>query len=288
MPALADQVVVVTGASRGIGAATAAELASRGAKVALLARDTEALDRVAAGLGDRVMTVFADINDSASLEQAVKAVQARFGRVDALVANAGLNQVGTINNGTPEAFSDVVVTNVVGTYRTLQAFLPALAAGRGYALLMSSVASTIGLGGQSAYAASKAGIESLAHTLRMETAHLGVRFGAAHPWFVDTDLLREGELRMPSMARFRARWAPLGRLPGLLGLAGRTLTPEECAVVLADMVARRSRRRYLPRSVGVLVLLGPIMNSEVGERIQQLIFGRMMRGIEADLARPAR
>ena len=153
---------------------------------------------------------------------------------------------------------------------------------------MSSVASTIGLGGQSAYAASKAGIESLAHTLRMETAHLGIRWGAAHPWFVDTDLLREGEQRMPSMAKFRGRWAPLGRLPGPFGLAGKTLTAQECAVTMADMVARRSRRRYLPRSVGMLVLLGPIMNSDLGERIQQLIFGGMMRGIEADLARSER
>jgi len=285
MPALADQVVVVTGASRGIGAACSRELASRGARVVLIARNVSALESVAADLGDRAACVAADITDSASLERAAKEAVSRFGRVDSLVCNAGVLGTGTVRTGTPEDFAAIVDTNLVGTYRTLHAFLPALVESRGYALLVSSIASSLGLGGQSAYAASKSGLEMLAHTLRMELRHLGVKVGAIHPWFVDTDMLGEAEQAIPSFERFRARFAPLARIPGPLGLAGATLTADECADMMADMVAGRIRRRHAPRSAGLLAFCRPGLNSGFGEAVQQLMFGHIMREIDAETRR---
>ncbi|MFI7585915.1 SDR family NAD(P)-dependent oxidoreductase [Spongisporangium articulatum] len=280
---LTSQTVVVTGASRGIGAAAARALHARGATVALLGRDKAALADVTAELGSRAAWFVADVTDSESTAAAAKQVLDRFGQVDSLVVNAGLNLPGTVRSpAADQTFATIIETNLIGSYRTLHAFWPALEASKGYILLMSSIASSVGLGGQTAYAASKAGIESMAHTLRMETAHLGVTIGAVHPWFADTALLHTGEAAMPTFAQTRKRLAPFGRIPGPVGLIGLTLSPEEIGEVMADMVEKRARKRHVPRSSGWMNTGRPVLNSGYGEFVQQAIFGWMMKRIDKE------
>lgn len=278
-----DRVAVVTGASRGIGAATAAELARRGWQVALLGRDATALKAVTAAIGEeRAAWFVADVTDQESMESAAVAVADRFGGVDAVVANAGVYRPGTIRSLTAAAVSQVVDTNVVGAYRTVQVFLPALIRSRGYVLLMSSIASSVGMGGQSSYAASKAAVEMLARTLRMEVAHLGIGVGSVHPWFAETDLLRESEAVMPSFAGVRRRLAPLARIPGPLGLVGRTLTAQECGVAVADMVGDRARKRHVPRSAGLVASMRPVLDTGPADRAQRVLLGWLMRRVDAE------
>lgn len=279
---LANKVVVVTGASKGIGAATARELHARGAQVALLGRDVEALKQVAGPMGDRAAWFVAEITDHESLQKAAAGVEERFGRVDVLFANAGLNRAGTIRTAHADVFAEIVDTNLIGTYRTVQVFLPALMKTKGYALLMSSISSSIAPGGMTAYAASKSGVESMARTLRMETAHLGVKIGAVHPWFAETALLHDGEDAMPTFAKTRARLAIFGKIPGPIGLIGLTLTPERCGTEIADMIEARSRKRHVPRNAGLLAFAKPAINSGVGERIQQLGLGWMMKRFDEE------
>jgi hypothetical protein len=281
------QVVMVTGASRGIGAATARALAAGGAKVGLVARDASKLAGLARELGeDRALAVTGDITDDASITAAAQQIADRFGRIDALIANAGINHPGTVFTLSTDDFADIVNTNLTGAYRTVKAALPHVMKSGGYVLIVSSISSSVGLGGMGAYSASKAGTEMLAHTLQMELAPYGVGVGSVHPWFADTDLVREGEEAMPSFADFRAKLAPLRHVPGPIGLAGTTLTPQQCADMITRMVGRRIRKRHVPRSAGFLAFSRNLAGSRLGETAQGIIFGGMIRRLTAETGKP--
>jgi NAD(P)-dependent dehydrogenase (short-subunit alcohol dehydrogenase family) len=281
------QVVMVTGASRGIGATTARTLAAGGAKVGLVARDAAKLADLARELGpERAIAVAGDITDDASISAAAQQIADRFGRIDAVIANAGINLPGTVLTMSTSDFASVFDTNVTGTYRTIKAALPHVMKSGGYILIVSSISSSVGLGGMGAYSASKAATEMMAHTLQMELAPYGVGVGSVHPWFVDTDLVREGEEAMPSFADFRAKLAPLRFVPGPIGLAGTTLTPQQCADMINRMIGRRIRKRHVPRSAGFLAFGRTLAGSRLGETVQGLVLGGMMRKLTAETAAP--
>jgi NAD(P)-dependent dehydrogenase (short-subunit alcohol dehydrogenase family) len=274
---------MVTGASRGIGAATARTLAAQGAKVGLVARDEALLKGLAAELGEeRALAVAGDVTDDASMVAAARQIADRFGRIDAVVANAGINHPGTVFTLSTDDFARIVETNVTGTYRTIKAALPHVMTSGGYVLIVSSISSAVGLGGLGAYSSSKAATEMLAHTLQMELAPYGVGVGSVHPWFADTDLVRAGEEAMPSFADFRTMLAPLRHVPGPIGLAGTTLTAQQCADMITRMVGRRIRKRHVPRSAGFLAFGRSVPTSRLGETVQGWVLGGMMRRLTAE------
>ncbi len=204
-----DAVVVVTGAARGIGAELARQLAGRGARVALLGLEPTLLREVATALqGARAWDV--DVTDPAALARTAVEVVEHFGRVDVVVANAGIASGGPLLLADPEQYDRVIAVNLLGSIRTVRAFLPALVESRGYVLQVASLAAIIPAPMMSAYCASKSGAEAFAHSLRAEVRHHGVGVGVAYLSWTDTDMVR-GADDSQELGSMRSR------LPGVLG-----------------------------------------------------------------------
>ncbi|MDG6102681.1 SDR family oxidoreductase [Dactylosporangium aurantiacum] len=254
---LTGQVVLITGAARGIGEHTARLAAARGAKVVLVGLEPDRLAALAAELGGAAWFL-CDVTDQASLTAAVDGAVAAHGRIDAVVANAGVASRGTVATGDVEALVRTVEVNLIGVLRTAAAVMPHLIASRGYLLIVASAASFAALPGMVPYCASKAGVEHLGNALRLEVAHHGVRVGTAHPSWIDTDLVRDAQDDMPT---FRET---LRKLPPPLG---STTSVQRCAEAFVDAVQRRRRKVFVPRSVAVVYWLRTFFGSRLAERV---------------------
>jgi NAD(P)-dependent dehydrogenase (short-subunit alcohol dehydrogenase family) len=193
LPDLTGRVVVVTGAARGLGEGLARRLSAKGARVALLDLRAERLEQVTAECGPEAACWTVDVTDTAALADVAARVLERYGRVDAVVSNAGLGGGGTLLDSDPEEYERILSVNLFGSIRTARAFLPALLASRGHLLQIASLAALTPAPLMSAYCASKSGVEAFAHSLRGEVAHHGVTVGVAYLAFTDTDMVREAD-----------------------------------------------------------------------------------------------
>ncbi|MGW4381232.1 SDR family oxidoreductase [Kitasatospora sp. NPDC004531] len=189
-PPLSSQVVVITGAARGLGALMARKLADRGAKVALVGLEPAELKAVAAQCGEHASAWEADVTDLDALTEVANRIKDRYGRIDTVVANAGIALGGPMQDSDHRAWTRVIEVNLLGSVATARAFLPALAESRGYLLQIASLAALTPAPLMSAYCASKAGVESFAHALRAEVAHQGVKVGVGYLSWTDTDMVR--------------------------------------------------------------------------------------------------
>ncbi|MET7637462.1 SDR family oxidoreductase [Streptomyces sp. NPDC005438] len=187
---LDGQVVVVTGAARGVGELLARKLAARGARIALVGLEREALKEVSAALDTDSDHWFADVTDADRMAEVAAGVKERFGRVDVVVANAGVATGGPLIDSDPDSWRRVIEVNLIGGAVTARAFLPQLVDSRGYFLQIASLAAMTPAPMMSAYCASKSGTEAFAHCLRAEVAHKGVRVGVGYLSWTDTDMVR--------------------------------------------------------------------------------------------------
>ncbi len=254
---LSGQVVLITGAARGIGAAGAAELRRRGATVVLVDLDTAALERTAAALGPDVLALPLDVADLAACEKAVTATVDRHGRLDLVWANAGIASFGPLADADPAAWARTIEVNLLGVYRTVRAALPEIVAAGGYIAVTASMASFTAAPGMSAYAASKSAVEALCNALRIEVAHLGVAVASIHPTWLDTDMVREGDQESPAFVRLRSELKPP---------ASKTYPVEQAVVDIADGFERRARRICTPGFVRLAHLLRPLLTTRLLER----------------------
>lgn len=190
MTDLTGQTVMITGASRGIGAATARHFAGLGARVALLARDGAALEALAGDIGDQAMALPCDMGDWAAVTAAVAATEARFGPIHVLINNAGLiDPIARLADSNPEDWGRVVDVNLKGVYHGLRAVLPGmLAAGGGTVLNLSSGAATSALEGWSHYCATKAAVLALTRCADREYRDQGIRVIGLSPGTVATGM----------------------------------------------------------------------------------------------------
>jgi NAD(P)-dependent dehydrogenase (short-subunit alcohol dehydrogenase family) len=214
MTTLAGRAALVTGASRGIGRAIAIDLAHAGAAVALVGRDTAALDQVAgeiAALGGSAVPLVADVADAAAIRAAVQAAEAAFGSLHTLVACAGAHAWQRFEDSAPADWARLIDVNVGGVLNTVHAAGPGMRArGQGSIILVASIFAMIGAPGNSIYALTKGAVLAFARALAVEWARHGVRVNALCPGWIDTDMNRAFRAD-PRAEAVALREIPLGR-----------------------------------------------------------------------------
>ena len=234
---LAGKRVLITGAARGIGASLARRLHERGAQVAILGLEPEQLAAVAADCGDAPWAE-CDVADRGAVDARAGELTDALGGLDVAVANAGIAAQMTLVDGDAEVWDKTVAVNLQGTYNLVRAAGPHVAHPGGYFLATASLAAAVHLPLMSAYCASKAAVEALGDSLRIELAPSGARVGVAYYAELDTDMTSRGFATRAS-SRF-----PIG------GRRGRGVAPLEPAIdALERGIARRSRRIVSPRWV---------------------------------------
>lgn len=182
--------VFITGAARGIGAALAQRLHAQGARVAIAGLEPELLASVAASVDGPHW--YLDVTDRAAVASTIDAAAAEFGGLDIVVANAGIAAQTPIADGDPVLFERIVQVNLLGSYNTLRAAAKHVSHADGYALAVSSMGAAVNLPLMGAYSASKAGVEAMGNTLRIEMRPSGAKVGVAYFAELDTDMTTRG------------------------------------------------------------------------------------------------
>lgn len=227
-----DQVVIVTGASRGIGKGIAQLFASEGAKLVLVGRDEKALNQVTEGLtkeGTQVLSVLADVSSSEDVERVIQDTLTRYGRIDVLCHNAGIYPQARLENMTLEQWQKVIDVNLTGTFLAVKACIPAMKAqGGGKIVITSSISGPqTALPGYSHYTASKGGVAGFIRTAAVELAKYKININAVEPGNIITEGFNElGEDHINNMVRA----VPLGRLG----------TPEDVAHAMLFLASKEA------------------------------------------------
>ena len=272
---LNEKVVLITGGARGIGAGTAAELARRGARPVLADLDIEGLARTAASISPRPLTLELDVTDDVACAAAVARVLEVHGEIDAVWANAGIATFAPMELMDPAAWRRSIEVNLIGAYQMIHAALPAVLERRGYIAVTASLGSFAHGPYLSAYCATKAGVEAMCNSLRLEVAHRGVDVATIHPSWVATDMLRESESSMAAFRIFRDTLRPP---------FARSYPVERTAKDIARGFAKRQRRICTPRFVLLAHALRPLLTTRLVERDAHAVAPQMARAFEQELA----
>jgi len=239
---LADRAVIITGAAGGIGAASARALVARRAQVTLVDLSQDGVDELAASLpADRALPHAADVTNVEQMIGVVEATQARFGKVDVVFANAGIanDPPMTLDAAELKAYERVIEVDLLGVVRTIKPALPEVIANQGYVLITASIYAFVNGVINSAYAVSKAGVEMLGRSLRLELAPAGASAGVLYPGWVATPLVNVVRGRDPAATAFKERVFP-GRL-------GAFIDPDQIATAVADGIEARAARIIRPK-----------------------------------------
>lgn len=268
MPEFNDRTVVITGASTGIGRATAVAFRQVGARVVLAARSTAELEQLAAELGGpaHALPVTCDVSDPAQCQVLMDRAAAHFGGIDILVNNAGLLVSGTFEHLQPGDLERQFAVNVFGVAHCIRAALPYLKRSRGVIVNVSSVAAFVGTPTSGAYSASKAALNNLGQSLAAELRPYGIAVCTVCPYFVSgAQLARKGIIRGGS------RHDPTGsrrrQAPG-------TQTVEQVAAAILQAAASRRRLLVLsPAGVAIwwLTRLAPwLVDAVLARAVQRM------------------
>jgi NAD(P)-dependent dehydrogenase (short-subunit alcohol dehydrogenase family) len=252
-PGLDGRRVLITGAARGIGSRLARRVHERGARVALLGLEPEQLAEVAAECGGAPWFE-CDVADRDEVDAAVAEAVERLGGLDVAVANAGIGAQMTLIDGDAAVWDATLAVNLNGTYNLVRAAGPHVSHPDGYFLLTASLAAALHLPLMAAYCASKAAVESLGDSLRIELAPSGARVGVAYYAELDTEMTSRGfatkaAARMPIGGNGRLPVAPVGPAidaleRGIRSRSRRVVSPRWVAAVLPlRMVVQRLLER---------------------------------------------
>src|SRR4051794_10563722 len=232
------KVILITGAANGIGRDAARRLGPMGAKLALIDRDAEGVERAAAEIDGEAEPFVADVSERDSIVAAIDAARKRFGGIDVAVASAGIS--GTPQPSTlvsDEEFERVIRINLLGVWWTLSHAMPDVIERQGYLLPIASLAAAVPTPLIAAYGASKAAVHSMGRTLRFELAHTGARAGVAYFAEIDTDMTRVAH-RVPIIERsLKSIPEPLHRVQPV----------EVASKAIVRGIEKRSRRVCVPR-----------------------------------------
>jgi NAD(P)-dependent dehydrogenase (short-subunit alcohol dehydrogenase family) len=231
---LSNKVVVVTGASSGIGEATAEKLVAEGARVVATGRAGDKLAALAARAGlQRVTVVACDLVERGAPERIVAEAKRAFGRIDGLVNAAGILTSGAIDATTDERWDEILAINVSATFRMTRAAVAQLVETKGAVVNVSSVTGTRAFPGLLGYCVSKAAVDQLTRCAALDLAPKGVRVNAVNPGVIVTPLQRRGGMGEEAYAQFLER----GKTSHPLGRVG---TVEEVADVIAFLLSERA------------------------------------------------
>ena len=235
-----DKVVLITGAAQGIGLALATILYERGASIALLDVDAESAKTAAAGLGERALPLAVDVRDRPAMAAAVAQIVDRFGRLDVVVANAGIAPPPATLRTIDEAdFDRVIDINLIGVFNTVRPALEQVVEHNGHVVVVSSAAAFAPGAGGSPYMISKAAVEQLGRALRIELAAVGASAGVAYFGIVETAMTHE-TIDDDELVRKVAELLPWP--------LSQRITAEEAAKSVADGIAERAARTIAPAS----------------------------------------
>jgi len=215
---LQGKVAVITGGNSGIGLATALEFQAQGAQVVVFGRSRETLDQAAAKLGPAALVVQGDVRRLADIDRLFAETKARFGRVDVLIANAGIAKFAPIDSLSEALFDELNDIHYKGAFFTVQKALPLMPDGGAIVLVSSADADKQGRVGTSIYTACKAAVRALARSLAVELVPRRIRVNVLRPGMTDTPIItREGGM------------------PGVM--------PEELAALITATIPMRRRGR---------------------------------------------
>ncbi|MEV4809058.1 SDR family NAD(P)-dependent oxidoreductase [Micromonospora avicenniae] len=223
---LTGAVVLVTGASSGIGAAVVRRLADAGSQVVAAGRDPDRLDRLAAETG--ATTLVTDLSRPHAGRELAERALARYTRVDVLINNAGVGWAGPFNGMADSLADELLAVNLRAPMELTRALLPGMCHRGGHLVFVGSIAGRLGVNGEAVYAATKAGLDAFAQSLRMELTGRQVAVSTVVPGVVDT----------PFFAR---RGQPYRRR------RPRPLPPDRVAAALTDAIANDRAEVYVPR-----------------------------------------
>jgi short-subunit dehydrogenase len=229
-----EKVVLITGASSGIGRALAVELGKRGARLGLTARRAEELLKVAEEVGragGEALALPADVRDPEAMREAAERVRERWGRVDVLIANAGMSTTTAGTRLDAGEARDVISINVLGVVNSVAAVLPAMLERKaGHLVAISSLASYRGLPKSGAYSASKAAVSTFFESLRVDLRPSRIDVTVIHPGFIRTPMTAGRHRKLPFL-----------------------LEPEDAACRIIRAVERRARTYAFPWQLASLV-----------------------------------
>jgi NAD(P)-dependent dehydrogenase (short-subunit alcohol dehydrogenase family) len=230
---LKNTAAVITGGATGIGLATARRFLAEGARVTIAGRRQAELDRAVAELGGNAVAVRADVTVLADVTRLMKGAAERYGKIDVIVANAGVGRFGPLESVTPAIVDELMAVHVRGAFFTVQQAVPHMPRG-GAIVLVSSSGATRGFPMTSVYNAAKAAVRSLARTFAAELATRGIRVNVVSPGLTVTPIT-QSDVGVPPELRDEAARAQLSIIP-----MRRFLDAEEVASAMLFLVSSES------------------------------------------------
>ncbi|HEY6805917.1 MAG TPA: SDR family NAD(P)-dependent oxidoreductase [Pyrinomonadaceae bacterium] len=243
-----NKVVMITGASSGIGRGVAVELARRGASVGLVARRSDVLDEIVQEIqarNGRALALAADVNDPESMRTTADRLRNELGPIDVLVANAGIGGASDAVDLQPAQVANVINVNILGAVNSVTAVLPEMAKrNSGQLVAISSLAGYRGIPKSAAYCASKAGLSAFFESLRLDLRNSSVDVTIIYPGFIKTPLTAGRESHMPYLMEL-----------------------DDAVLKIVDAIEKRKKSYAFPWQLASLVRLGMIMPIWMYDRI---------------------
>ncbi|WP_442603381.1 SDR family NAD(P)-dependent oxidoreductase [Paenibacillus sp. KN14-4R] len=231
-----DRVIVITGASSGIGAEMAVQIAAKGGIPVLIGRSEQKLNEVIAGIKGEHSTYVMDVSDGAAVEHTMNQIIERYGRVDILINNAGFGVFSSFLEAPVEEFEAMMDVNYMGIIRCTKAILPQMIERHsGHIVNIASIAGKIGTAKSTGYSASKHAVLGLTNALRQELAGTGIKVTAINPGPIATPFFEKAD--------------PTGNY--VKGIAGFMLQPAQVAQVVIRSIEKEQDERNLPRLFAV-------------------------------------